>query len=408
MRTLIIRLILLILPAVAFIGCEDKCYYYADVDSFEPILQPLSDIKNSFSIEQDYPISKPGNIYSYKNFLLVSEKTVGIHILDNTNPANPIPLKFIQLKGNTNFSIVDDILLADNGPDLLSIDISNLNDIKLVKRLEQINMENVRGEMFIVDYLKQTKRKKMPCGSNSRGLSRRQSNDANVQSSSNSTGKGGSMSKFAVIDNYLYIVNSSELIPIDLSNPSNPVNKLKIGLVSSNIETLFPYKTYLYMGASNGIHIYNTSGSKASPSFVNTLEHFFGCDPVIVENDYAFSTIRGGTACRTNSISALNIYDVKSPSNSIWINSINLEEPYGLGIKDDLLFICQGTKGLHVYNWDINTQSVSFRHSYPDIHAFDVIVNGNTLIVTADNGLFQFDISSKDNIIYLSKLAEFN
>ena len=58
-------------------------------------------------------------------------------------------------------------------------------------------------------------------------------------------------------------------------------------------------------------------------------------------------------------------------------------------------------------NWDINTKNLSLRHSYPEIHAFDVIVNGNILIVTADNGLFQFDISSKDNITYLSKLADF-
>ena len=84
-----------------------------------------------------------------------------------------------------------------------------------------------------------------------------------------------------------------------------------------------------------------------------------------------------------------------------------MEEPYGLGIKDDLLFICQGFKGLYVYNYDKNTYNVTLRHSYPDIHAFDVIVNGNTLIITADNGLFQFDISNKDNLVYQSKLVNF-
>lgn len=407
MKTIIFRLILLLIPAILFNGCQDKCFYYANVDYYEPILQPLSDIKTSFGVDEDYEIGKPGNIYSYNNYLLVSEKTEGIHILDNTNPANPIPLKFIKLKGNTNFSIVNDILLADNGPDLLSIDISNLKDIKLVKRLENVNMENIRGESFIVDYKKMTKREKVPCGTNSRGF-RSLSDASSGESSGSNTGKGGSMSKFAVIDNYLYIVNSSELLPFDVTNPSDPIKKLKIGLVASNIETLFPYNSYLYMGASNGIHIYNTAGSKASPSFVNTMEHFFGCDPVIVDKDYAFSTIRGGTVCRNTTISALNIYDVKDPSNSQFIYSMNLEEPYGLGIKDDLLFICQGTKGLYVYNWDITNRHISFRHSYPDIHAFDVIVNGNTLIVTADNGLFQFDISSKDNIVYLSKLADFN
>jgi hypothetical protein len=76
-------------------------------------------------------------------------------------------------------------------------------------------------------------------------------------------------------------------------------------------------------------------------------------------------------------------------------------------VKENLVFVCQGTKGLFVYNWSKNSNQVSLRHSYPDIHAFDVIVNGNVLIVTADNGLFQFDITNPDNITYMSKLANF-
>lgn len=409
MRTTISRILLSLTCIILMNGCEDKCFYYIDREHFEPVLQPLSEIKSSFGVQSDYQITKPGNIYTYNQYLLVSEKTKGIHILDNTNPANPIPLKFIQLKGNTNFSVVNGILLADNGPDLVSIDISDLEHIELVNREENINNENIRGDQFIVDYVRTIKKEKVECTTNSRNRGFM----SDVSSSGGggnpiSTGKGGSMSKFAVIDNFLYIVNSSELMPFDVTNPSKPLKKLKVGLTASNIETLFPYKSYLYMGASDGVHIYNTSTSKASPSFVSTITHFFGCDPVIVDKDFAFSTIRGGTECRTNNVSALNIYNVINPSNSYQVHSVNLETPYGLGIKDDLLFICQGTKGLFVYNWDINTQSVSFRHSYPDIHAFDVIVNGNTLIVTADNGLFQFDISSKDNIVYLSKLAEWN
>ncbi len=409
MRTTISRILLSLTCIILMNGCEDKCFYYIDREHFEPVLQPLSEIKSSFGVQSDYQITKPGNIYTYNQYLLVSEKTKGIHILDNTNPANPIPLKFIQLKGNTNFSVVNGILLADNGPDLISIDISDLEHIELVNREENINNENIRGDQFIVDYVRTIKKEKVECTTNSRNRGFM----SDVSSSGGggnpiSTGKGGSMSKFAVIDNFLYIVNSSELMPFDVTNPSKPLKKLKVGLTASNIETLFPYKSYLYMGASDGVHIYNTGTSKASPSFVSTITHFFGCDPVIVDKDFAFSTIRGGTECRTNNVSALNIYNVINPSNSYQVHSVNLETPYGLGIKDDLLFICQGTKGLFVYNWDINTQSVSFRHSYPDIHAFDVIVNGNTLIVTADNGLFQFDISSKDNIVYLSKLAEWN
>ncbi len=386
-------------------SCEDKCYYYQEEVVFTPVLESLADIKNSFSVVDDYKIEKPGNIYTYGKYLLVGEKTKGIHILDNTNPSNPTPLKFINLHGNLNFSIYNDIILADNGPDLLSISFSDLNDIKIVNRAENVNTENVAGDKFIIDYTKSVQKIKRECNNVS---------DRNVAFSSMSesgstsqTGKGGSMAKFAIINDYLYIANSSQLIPINVANPSKPVVNLKIGLSGGNVETIFPYKTFLYLGTSNGVLVYNTASSKMTPSYVTTLWHITGCDPVIVDKDYAFSTVRGGSVCRTTNMSQLNVYDVTNPTMSQLVRSDAMIEPYGLGIKEDLLFICQGTNGLYVYNWDINTHEISLRHSYPDIHAFDVIVNGSTLIVTADNGLFQFDISSKDNITYLSKLADF-
>lgn len=410
MKTIMSKFAVLLFVLLAFNSCSDKCFYFEDQTVYEPVLQPLSDIKNSFAIKEDYTIGKPGNIYSYGKYLLVGEKREGIHILDNTNPSNPIPLKFIQLKGNTNFAIVNNVILADNGPDLVSIDFSDLNNITLENREENVNTQNVQGDQFIVDYNPVVKKIKVDCeSSGNNGGIMRQSSDASFSGESGgiSTGKGGSMSKFAVIDNFLYIVNSSELLPFDVSAPKKPVKHLKMGLNNSNVETLFPYNSYLYMGTSNGVLIYNTATSKSTPSYVSMLQHVFGCDPVIVDKDFAFSTIRGGTACRTTNISAINVYDVKNPAQSQIVRSMNLDEPYGLGIKEDLVFVCQGTKGLFVYNWDINAKNLSLRHSYPEIHAFDVIVNGNILIVTADNGLFQFDISSKDNITYLSKLADF-
>lgn len=407
MKTLFNKFLLLILPLIVLNGCKDKCFYYIDKDYYDPVLQPLSDIQSSFGVEEDFTIGKPGNIYIYDHYLLVGERTRGIHILDNSNPASPIPLKFIQLKGNSNFTVVNRVILADNGPDLVSIDISDLDHIQLVNREVNVNTENIRGDKFIVDYNKTTKKEKVECSNNNGRRFLSTTADAGASANAFNTGKGGSMSKFAVIDNYLYIVNSSELMPYNVSNPSKPVKQLKMGLNASNIETLFPYKSYLYMGASDGVHIYNTQSSKAAPAFVSTLTHFFGCDPVIVDKDYAFSTIRGGTACRSNNISALNIYDVKDPAYSFNVRMQSMIEPYGLGIKDDLLFVCQGKNGLYVYDWDISTKNLTFRHNYPEIHAFDVIVNGNSLIVTADNGLFQFDISSKDNIVYLSQLAAF-
>lgn len=400
------RIVIIFLFVIAvFSSCNDKCFYYENEVISTEVLMDLSEIKGSFKITQDYAIGKPGNIYSYDKYLLVAEKFKGIHILDNSTPSNPTPIKFIELKGNENFAVRNNVLLADNGPDLLSIDLSNLNDIKILSRTENINTQNIRGNKFVVGYETSIQKVKRECSNGSRWAREDAMASSTTSSGSNSTGKGGSMSKFAIVNNFLYMVNSSEMIPVDISNPAKPVSKLKMGLASGNVETLFPYNSYLYMGTSDGILVYNTAGSAETPNFISNIRHILGCDPVIVDKDVAFSTVRGGTACRTTNLSQLNIYNVANPSQSYLIRSEPMTEPYGLGIKDDLLFVCQGKNGLFVYQYDQG--NLSFKHSYPDIHAFDVIVNGNILIVTADNGLFQFDISDKNNVVYLSKLVNF-
>jgi hypothetical protein len=363
-------------------------------------------------VSEDFKISKPGNIYTYGDLLLVGEKFEGIHILDNSIPSSPKPLKFIHLKGNGNFAISDGILLAENGPDLLSIYIGDLNNIRLVKRTENVNTHFVRGNQFVVGYNVEIKRVKKDCDERFNNSNRNMNNGVagfnTTMSSSQQTlakGKGGSMSKFSIINNYLYIVNSNTLIPIDITTAGNPQTKFNIGLASDDVETLFPYKEYLYMGTSSGVLIYNCKGSPEAPSYVNRLTHVVGCDPVIVDNDIAYSTIRNGSSCRgQNTVNALYLFNVANPSTATFMNQIPMIHPYGLGKKDDYLFICQGEEGLFVYKHVQNSSQVTLVHSYKDIHAIDVIVNGNTLIVTAENGLFQFDVTNPDAIKYLSEL----
>jgi len=401
------NLLYLFLLILGLNGCEDKCFYYEDQIIYEEVLQPLAEIKASFNVKPDFDISKPGNIYTYNQYLFVAEKFKGIHILDNTNPSNPVKVKFIELFGNENFVVVNNTLLADNGPDMLSIDISDLNNISLKHRETDVNTANIRGNQYVSGYNPIKKRVKVSCEGSRFESNRKMSDVSSASGSGVSSGKGGSMAKFTVIDNYLYIVNSSELLPLDVSNPLLPLRKNTIGLMSNSVETVFPYKKFLYMGTSNGVLIYDCETSKEAPAYISNLRHVQGCDPVIVSDDVAFSTVRGGTVCRTTNINQLNIYDVSNPALGQSMRSYNMIEPYGLGISNTLLFICQGKNGLFVYDWDNSAKQINLRHSYPDIHAFDVIVNDKTLIVTADNGLFQFDISNPDNITYLSKLVNF-
>ena len=65
-----------------------------------------------------------------------------------------------------------------------------------------------------------------------------------------------------------------------------------------------------------------------------------------------------------------------------------MDNPYGLGIKDDLLFICDGTSGLKVFDKsDIN--NLQLIDTYEEMNAFDVIPLESHLVMIADNRIYQ-------------------
>ena len=102
------------------------------------------------------------------------------------------------------------------------------------------------------------------------------------------------MARFTIVDDYLYTIDSWTLKSYDISDQLNPVYKEDVNL-GWGIETIFPYNGNLFIGAQSGMHIYNLD-NKESPEWVSTYEHMTSCDPVVVQGDYAFVTLRGGTA----------------------------------------------------------------------------------------------------------------
>ncbi len=59
-------------------------------------------------------LTNPGKIYTYGSTLFINELNAGIHVINNSNPQNPVPLKFIKILGNVDIAVKDNILYADN------------------------------------------------------------------------------------------------------------------------------------------------------------------------------------------------------------------------------------------------------------------------------------------------------
>jgi hypothetical protein len=126
------------------------------------------------------------------------------------------------------------------------------------------------------------------------------------------------------------------------------------------------------------------------------------CDPVVVEGDYAYVTLRDGTTCNTftNQLDVVNISNVTNPRLEY---SYPMTNPHGLGIRDGVLFICDGAAGLKIYDAaDPGKITANQLAHFPGINTFDVIPLHNVLLMIGDDGLYQYDYSDLKDIKQLS------
>ena len=216
------------------------------------------------------------------------------------------------------------------------------------------------------------------------------------------TGAGGSMARFAITGNTLYIVSKQALEVYDIGDGGNPVKTVQKDM-GVGIETIFPYRDNLYVGAMDGMYIYDNSTPK-DPKLLTKYQHIQSCDPVVVQGKYAYVTLRSGVACRLgNTPSSLDVVDVTNPAQPQMVHTQRMTSPYGLGISGNKLFVCEGALGLTLF--DITNPAVPvFKQTFAELPAYDVIARGKHLIVTGEKGLFQFRYDDADKIEFLSKI----
>ena len=88
----------------------------------------LSDIRNI----EPQPTEKTGPILLLNNLFFMVEQKKGIHVFDVTDLSNPLKISFIKIPAVNDFSIRNNVLLADNGPHLVSIDITDIYNIVIL------------------------------------------------------------------------------------------------------------------------------------------------------------------------------------------------------------------------------------------------------------------------------------
>ncbi|HVF80574.1 MAG TPA: hypothetical protein VM884_01495 [Flavisolibacter sp.] len=400
-------------------GCiKDQCKNTYTYTYYQPVYKTTAQVRANIRSNAPRAIEKPGKIYVRAPYIFLNEIDKGIHIIDNSNPANPINKAFIDIPGNMDIAVKGNTLYADLYTDMISLDISNPLSVTVTKILDGVFPYRYYGgfrsdsSKVIADWIKRDTTVTEDCNGGNRWLMTTDSQVFMSYSSAGGSGTksvspvgmGGSMARFAIVSERLYTVSNSDLNVFNISNAAQPSFSKKTN-VGWNIETLYPFKDNLFIGSTTGMFVYNI-GSPDNPVKMGQFSHVQSCDPVIADDDYAYVTLRSGTTCRgfTNQMDVLQLNTFTNPT---LVKSYPLTNPHGLSKDGNLLLVCDGKAGLKVYNAS-NASNLQLLSTVGNIETYDVITLNGTAIVVAKDGLYQYNYSNPSNLSLLSKLTILN
>lgn len=221
-----------------------------------------------------------------------------------------------------------------------------------------------------------------------------------TNSAASTTGKGGSITRFTIAKNYLYVASNHYLSVYSLTDPAKPVQVNKSTL-KFDIETIYPYNNYLFLGTRTGLYIYSID-TASSPRLIGEAQHARSCDPVVVNDSVAFVTLKSSGGCGP-ATAGLYIHDIKDITHPQLKKSIPLPDPTGLGLQDSILYVCCGNAGIKIFNIK-SPYSPVLLSTKNDGNYQDVIPYNGILISATNDGVLLYDISNPAAPVLVKKI----
>ena len=124
--------------------------------AYEPVLMSRTQLETSVVKKPATPLRKPGKIYRYGSLILINEQYKGVHLINNQDPAHPVNIGFIQVPGNIDFAVKENVLYVDNAVDMVAISLQDINNIQVKKRIRNafpalVPPDSFRGFYYLGD-----------------------------------------------------------------------------------------------------------------------------------------------------------------------------------------------------------------------------------------------------------------
>lgn len=129
------------IPYVAFLlllmitGLNEPVYY----GPYKPVFMLRTEMEKNVKLEEPQTLINPGKIYIKDHLIFINEKYRGIHVIDNSNPENPVNIGFIHVDGCIDIAVKNDVLYADNAVDLIALRLDqDITGIEVTKRIKNV------------------------------------------------------------------------------------------------------------------------------------------------------------------------------------------------------------------------------------------------------------------------------
>jgi hypothetical protein len=398
---------------------NDECTETRTFVQFTPVYLTKAQIRQDIKAEPERKLENPGKIYFYKTYLFVNDQGKGVHIYDLKNETKPTKIGFYDIPGNFDIAVKNNILYADNVMDLVALDISNISNPKLVKRIEdyQGQYNNTNLNQFYAYSIKSDRTMTLDCSDQNfnresffftggvafDASSAPTSSVIKSGSATGGTGVGGSFARFTVVNDYLYVVDQTSLKSYLVSNPENPQLK-HTNQLGWGIETIFPYKDKLFVGSNAGMFIFDNSKPE-TPVLQSVFEHARACDPVVVNENTAYVTLRNGNECR-GFINQLDVIDITNVLKPKLIKSYPMKHPHGLSVYGERVYLAEGTHGFKVLEVK-DPSDVKVLGEVTNIHSYDMIsISKERLFMVGDDGFYLYDVTNDKSPKLISNIKK--
>lgn len=443
-----LRLMAFIAAGTLLFGCQkvtQKKVYTANVPNY----MSYDELRGSIANDDSKTLERPGKIFLYNDYVLINDFESGVHIYNNSNPSAPEHVAFINVPGNVDMAVKDDILYVDSYVDIVAIDISDPNNARELGRSKEALSYTIPSGMnwqypvssidqekgVVVSY--EVKEIEEECKNDECGfmyfdnvavthgdwagsmmsdegtvVSFSGTNQNNVRSaaaSNNSNAIAGSMARFMMIDSYLYVISDEATVKVfDISSPNMPLvttfNPWQDARTQGMIETLFTFKDHLFIGSNAGMLAYSVSNPE-NPQYLSMYDHMTACDPVVANDDYAFVTLRSGDMCGFDNADQMDIMDISDIMNPREVHVQSMSNPHGLSLdnENNILFVCDGWDGLRMY--DVSNVNSLRELKHESGNTYDVITYRNIAHVIGDDGLSQYQYNQDGSLSKLSSIS---